>query len=447
MKITKISSSTIIIENDDVKLLCDPWVENGEYYGAWSLDQQIDISDAYKRMNSCDAIYISHIHPDHLSPKTMKKLDLKDKKIYIHSYASNFLKKNLERMGYNNVLPIDHGTKKNIFGKTFLSIYAADNCDPSMCLKFYGCNYETEDISKNSHQIDSCMVLQDEKYCVVNLNDCIYPMMTKTIENIKNDFKKIDVLLVNYNSAHSFPQCILNFDINKKKELSLDIKKSTFDKSINFINDFNPDFFIPMAGEYLLSGKNFFMNDFMGVNSQAECQNFFSNSKFQDKFIMLNYGENFNILDKKRNKFKIQESDKFKEYKDSISRIKYDYEMLDYPKLNEIENSALNAFQRLYNRINLYNEKFEETVYIKFFDKFIKLDLKKLDISFVNDFNKSTNNYVIIETDPRLLYEILKGPRYAHWNNADIGSHLMYYRSDPQKYNYRLGNTLVYFHN
>ena len=34
---------------------------------------------------------------------------------------------------------------------------------------------------------------------------------------------------------------------------------------------------------------------------------------------MLNYGENFNILDKKRNKFKIQESDKFKKYKDSIS--------------------------------------------------------------------------------------------------------------------------------
>ena len=42
MKITKIASSTIIINLDDLKIACDPWIENGEYYGSWFLEEKID---------------------------------------------------------------------------------------------------------------------------------------------------------------------------------------------------------------------------------------------------------------------------------------------------------------------------------------------------------------------------------------------------------------------
>ena len=34
MKIQKIASSTVIITTDDCKILCDPWIENGEYFGS-----------------------------------------------------------------------------------------------------------------------------------------------------------------------------------------------------------------------------------------------------------------------------------------------------------------------------------------------------------------------------------------------------------------------------
>lgn len=33
---------------------------------------------------------------------------------------------------------------------------------------------------------------------------------------------------------------------------------------------------------------------------------------------------------------------------------------------------------------------------------------------------------VVLEMDPRLTNRILKGPRYAHFNNAYIGSHLRF---------------------
>ena len=31
-----------------------------------------------------------------------------------------------------------------------------------------------------------------------------------------------------------------------------------------------------------------------------------------------------------------------------------------------------------------------------------------------------------LKLDPRLLKRILMGPKYAHWNNAEIGSHLKF---------------------
>ena len=40
MKITKIASSTIIINLDDLKIVCDPWIENGEYYGSWFFEEK-----------------------------------------------------------------------------------------------------------------------------------------------------------------------------------------------------------------------------------------------------------------------------------------------------------------------------------------------------------------------------------------------------------------------
>ena len=36
--------------------------------------------------------------------------------------------------------------------------------------------------------------------------------------------------------------------------------------------------------------------------------------------------------------------------------------------------------------------------------------------------------FVRIDVDHNLLHRLLRGPRYAHWNNAEIGSHLRYLR-------------------
>ena len=43
MKVTQLASSTVLIKTSDLKILCDPWLENGEYYGSWSMLDRINL--------------------------------------------------------------------------------------------------------------------------------------------------------------------------------------------------------------------------------------------------------------------------------------------------------------------------------------------------------------------------------------------------------------------
>ena len=447
MQIQKLASSTIIISTEDCKILCDPWLENGEYFGSWSLVEKIHKKNFYEYIDLCEFIYISHIHPDHFSKKTLEKIS-KKKKIVIHSYASPFLKRNLNFLGFNNVIELKHNEKKYIKGKTSITIYAADNCDPNICKKFVGCNYSTEDKGKKTHQVDTCALISDDKNNCLNLNDCEYKMMTSTIKKIKEEYEKINILLVNYNSAHSYPQNIKNFSEKEKIKISEKIKKLTLQKSVSYINKFNPDYFIPFAGEYTISGKYYFLNKFKGVNSQEECFSFFKNSKFYQKLIMLNYGEKFDSHDGKF-EFKQKTNKEYLDYeKNNLTKIKYDYEYDDEPDKKMIEELAQKAFDRLKSKIDYLSLNLDHVLLIKYYEKFIKLDLKSKNITFEkkNETTHDIKEYTIVELDEKLLTRLLKGPKHAHWNNADIGSHIFYTRSDINNYNYKIWNSIAYFH-
>ena len=62
-----------------------------------------------------------------------------------------------------------------------------------------------------------------------------------------------------------------------------------------------------------------------------------------------------------------------------------------------------------------------------------------------NGVHLNQNAFVRISLDKRLLFRLLKGPRYAHWNNAEIGSHLRFERY-PNIYERGLYHILCFFH-
>ena len=86
-------------------------------------------------------------------------------------------------------------------------------------------------------------------------------------------------------------------------------------------------------------------------------------------------------------------------------------------------------------------------------DIFVKVNGKSLmlcknkDLLVVksDEINQKSKKYVRYETDIRLLKRLLMGPRYAHWNNAEIGSHLKFFRK-PNTFEKDVYSSMVYFH-
>ena len=62
MKLTYLKSAGVLIENNSTKILCDPWLVDGEYYGSWVHYPPPDFVP--EDFNDVDYIYISHIHLD-----------------------------------------------------------------------------------------------------------------------------------------------------------------------------------------------------------------------------------------------------------------------------------------------------------------------------------------------------------------------------------------------
>lgn len=58
---------------------------------------------------------------------------------------------------------------------------------------------------------------------------------------------------------------------------------------------------------------------------------------------------------------------------------------------------------------------------------------------------KNYSKYVIMNLDKRLLYQLLRGPKFAHWNNAEIGSHIFYDRK-PDIYERGVYYCINFFH-
>ena len=99
MKIKLYRSATVGIDIDGFKILTDPWLTDSEYYGSWSHYPPFEIDRNIQEINSYDAIFISHIHPDHCSDNTMKIIN-KDIPVYIHKFHSPFLKNKLNRSSF-----------------------------------------------------------------------------------------------------------------------------------------------------------------------------------------------------------------------------------------------------------------------------------------------------------------------------------------------------------
>ena len=122
------------------------------------------------------------------------------------------------------------------------------------------------------------------------------------------------------------------------------------------------------------------------------------------------------------------------------------YEKDEVPCFDEIYELSKKAYQRFLDKILVNNVNLNTDIFVKVNGKSLMLGTDK-NLSVVNsdDINLKSKKYVRYETDIRLLKKLLSGPRFAHWNNAEIGSHLKFFRK-PNVFERDVYGSMVYFH-
>ena len=440
MKVSYISSACVLIESEGVEILCDPWLTDGAYYGSWCHVPPLKVKP--EDFNGVDYIYISHIHPDHFDPNTLKRIN-KNIPVLINTYDSKFLKMQIERLGFN-VQELEHNKPLKLNDQSLeIKILSADNCDPELCAKFMGCAFVEKEY-KNT-QIDSCCVIKDENYTLVNLNDCPWELAESTTRLIKNTENKIDFLLLGYLGASPYPQCF-KLEPQELEEAIAAKKEKFFTAAANYIKLLNPKYYMPFAGRYTLGGKVSYLNSRRGDPELEEARSYLSNLEgVEGKCVIINRNEHFDLIKESCSKEYVKDDpENNKKYiKFALSKVKFDYENDPEPSIPQILELLPDAYDR-FNSMRQsigYNSDTKIIIPIEE-DKNIEISCKGEGFKVSHIKNEP---YFQIDIDNKLLKRALSGPKHAHWNNIEIGSHALFDKK-PDFYERGLYYSLCFLH-
>lgn len=422
MKLYQLYSATTIVESNGVKVLTDPWLVGNEYFGSWGMFPKYNFKK--EKFNDINYIYISHIHPDHFSVRSMDLLE-KNIPVLIHHYKKKFLKKEIEKLGFS-VIELENNQEFDLERNLKINVFSSD-CSPDICENTLGCPMN----ANREEQIDSMAVFSDGKNVIVNTNDCPYLIASNTAKMIKKIYGKIDLVLIGYTTASSYPHCFFMDEEKKKIEAENKMLKK-LKHAIDYLMIFEPKYFIPFAGRLILTGKNFELNSMRGEPDLEFAFDWLSRNipKGLSKGVLLNHDEFLDLENGTLSKQYVPEhQDMNSDYmKKMFYRNRFDYEFLKMPEESELCNLIFKA-----------NDNFQK----KRIERKVNSDINFL-IEITNDYSvrisclgeeplivkrqdyDNFQPYLKISADQRLLNLMLK--RMINWSIADIGSHMRYER-------------------
>jgi len=395
------------------KLLCDPWIENGVFDGSWFHYPPLETS--FKDIQNIDLIYLSHIHQDHYDDRFFDFP--KDTPIVVLDDKFNFLIGNLERKGYTNLLKIRDGEtlKFREFKITLYAPFAKNN--------FFDAGI--------GNLIDSAMVIENDQ-TIVNFND--NTPTPEACKILKKKFKKFDLAMINYNAAGPYPSCFKNLSYEEKINSHNNIISRNLNYMASLINILTPSRVLPFAGSYVIGGFLAYKNEYLGTITWDECREYLHNKvKNSIEVICLRDKDIFDLeTGKSNNPYVPIDKAHMLKYINKISGSIYPYEKDQYPEINRLMHDIKIASRNMEERINNIGIKLTTS---------IAIDINKKEVLIFKPENPSQK--LVCYIDLRLLRRILD--RLSHWNNAEIGCHIDFFRT-PNNYEPDVHNALQFFH-
>jgi UDP-MurNAc hydroxylase len=280
--------------------------------------------------------------------------------------------------------------------------------------------------------IDSALIFENQNKTAINFNDNTPTL--KSCEMLAKRFKKIDLAMINYNAAGPYPSCFNNLSYKEKILQNYKILNRNFDYMCEIIKRLKPHSILPFAGSYILGGKFYKKNEYLGTTTWDICADYLR-EKLDKKYNIICLRENdvFDLSKKiSNNAYNRINLKHMKTYIKKIKSKKYDYEKDSMPSYKKLKSDVLKSSENLKVKITNFNVKINSNVYLK---------LGRSKVKLLN--GKDHKRKIICSLDNRLLRRILD--RKAHWNNAEIGCHINFERS-PDKMDPDVHTAMSFFH-
>ena len=240
MQIKLINHSCVLVEKDDLKIICDPWIEGKVFDNGW--DFIVPSAIEYDDFKSITHIWFSHEHPDHFFPPNIKKIAPEHRANITVLFQKTIDQRVLnycEKMGFKKVIEME----------------------PE---KWYPLSNDLKAMCENYTEGDSWLALQSADMTVLNTNDCEVDNSHDTEAILKKIGGKVDILLAQFSYA-----CWAG---NKEQtEMRKSIAKTKLDIFLHQIKKFQPKYSIPIASYvWFCHQDNFYLNDYINKPNLVE---------------------------------------------------------------------------------------------------------------------------------------------------------------------------------
>jgi len=410
----------IFTGREGTRVLCDPWITNGVFEGSWY--HYPPLSTTPEDVLNVDAVYVSHLHPDHFDERFFN-FD-KGIPIIVLEHGRNFLSKKLLELGYTNLVYVRDG--ETISFKEFTI---------TMFAPFTRHNFHE---AKIGNLIDSAMVIECNGVKALNAND-----NTPTPEScakLQQRFGTIDLAMINYNAAGPYPSSFANLADTEKLSEHVRILDRNIAYMHNLVETLKPRMVLPFAGSYILGGRLSRLNTFLGTTTWDVCADKLNAIGLScTEVIRLREHDVLNIEtgESSRN-YEPIDIDHLKQYIQQVSGDAYPYELDGYPDSEQIIADLETASDRMRERMSRAGIASDCTVTIDLSGNPIQIHPTFSTVS-----EPTTTPRLACTLDLRLLRRILD--RVSHWNNAEIGCHVEFNRA-PNEYQPDLHTALQFLH-